>query len=188
MAPASVLPAALLTPEEPGRRAQGSREPGPGKAPQGAPSQGLVRARSSAPHVGSPGVGCAGWASSQHRQPREQAGPTRGSAGTEAGGWAMCYPPTLHHNPHSMQGWGAGRPRAPRARGREGGGLTRSRGGTGPVFCDPAAGGRAPGPASQQAITHLPPGPRPGPALGTAPGLEALPGCPSSRLGPPRLG
>ena len=44
------------------------------------------------------------------------------------------------------------------------------------MFCDPAAGGRAPGPASQQAITHPPPGPRPGPALGTAPGLEALPG------------
>ena len=67
-----------------------------------------------------------------------------------------------------------------RARGREGGGLTRSRGGTGPVFCAPAEGGWAPGPASQQAITH--------PLPGLRPGLEALPGRPSSSLGPPALG
>ena len=59
-------------------------------------------------------------------------------------------------------------------------GLTRSRGGTGPVFCAPAEGGWAPGPASQQAITH--------PLPGLRPGLEALPGRQSSSLGPPALG
>lgn len=130
--PTAVLPAALLTPEEPGRRVQGSQEPVPGKAPQGAPSQGLVGVRASAPSAGSPGVGWAGWASLQHGQPRDQAGPPRHLQAPRLGDGPWCYPPPHPApQPWSDAGWGSWRPRARRAHGREGRGLTRSRVGPG---------------------------------------------------------
>lgn len=105
--------------------------------------------------------------------------------------WGMdlgaTHPHTLHHSPGPRRGRGAGGPGlAGLTAGRTG--AREEPGGAGPALCAPAAGGRAPRAASKRAITPPPPGLCPGPALGTAPRLEAPLGAPSSHLSAPASG
>lgn len=190
--PAAVLPA-LLKLEEPGRRVQGSGEPGPGKAPQEPPARALVEAGSLLPPPEALGWGVLARPPLQHGQGQVQqqgaggggAGQPRDQAGSHPGicrrrGWGMGHGPTRTPHPapepRSDAWWGSWR--TPGSQGSWQGGrsqpecgrLTREPG-VGPGLCSaPQQQVRGPRslPVNKSSLTHSP-GLCPGPALGTAP-------------------
>lgn len=202
--PAAVLPA-LQKPEGPVRRVQGSGEPSPGKAPQEPPARASSEAGPLLPPLEALEWGVSARPPLQRgRGQVQQRGAGRGGRTTKGPGWPppgdlqaqrlghgpRCYtPPHPAPEPRSDAWWGSWRTPGSQQRGwsqPECGGLTREPG-MGPGPCS-APQQQVGGPRVCQLTSHHSPTHQacvPGQPWAQHPELEALPGHPSSRLGPP---